>query len=116
MESLWFDAESVGSTRLLVVELRAALGRAVRMKRLTPRGLVVAKRAVASIVATIALIEVGEAVIAHAADLAERHGLRAYDGVHLASAIALGDPEVVMATWDVDLRRAAAAESLAIAT
>jgi uncharacterized protein len=116
MERLWLEAESVGSTRLLVVELRAALGRAVRMKRLTPRGLVVAKRALASIVASVALIEVGEAVIASAADLVERHGLRAYDAVHLASAIALADPEVVVATWDADLRRAAAVEGLAIAT
>lgn len=43
-----------------------------------------------------------------AGDLAERHALRGYDAVHLASALAIEDPELVMATWDRDLATAAA--------
>lgn len=40
-------------------------------------------------------------------ELAERLGLRGYDAVHLASALALGDGEVALITWDLDLRAAA---------
>jgi predicted nucleic acid-binding protein len=41
--------------------------------------------------------------------LAERHGLRGYDAVHLASASAIDDPDLVIATWDRDLAAAASA-------
>lgn len=43
-----------------------------------------------------------------AGELAERHALRGYDAVHLASAIAIEGPNVVMATWDRDLAAATA--------
>jgi predicted nucleic acid-binding protein len=43
-----------------------------------------------------------------AGELAERHALRGYDAVHLASALAIDDPSLVMATWDRDLATAAA--------
>jgi len=43
-----------------------------------------------------------------AGELAERHALRGYDAVHLASAIAIKDSNLVMATWDRDLGAAAA--------
>jgi predicted nucleic acid-binding protein len=33
--------------------------------------------------------------------------LRGYDAVHLATALELGDEEVVLVTWDRDLTRAA---------
>jgi len=50
-----------------------------------------------------------DATLARAAgELAERHALRGYDAVHLASAIAIEDPDLVMATWDRDLAAAAA--------
>jgi predicted nucleic acid-binding protein len=45
--------------------------------------------------------------------LAEEHGLRGYDAVHLASALAL--KETTMVTWDGDLRAAAAREGLDLA-
>jgi hypothetical protein len=44
-----------------------------------------------------------------AGDLAERHGLRGYDAVHLATAVAIGDPELLVATWDQDLSAAVTA-------
>jgi len=46
-----------------------------------------------------------------AGDLAERHALRGYDAVHLASALAIGDPGLVIATWDRDLASAALAQT-----
>ena len=51
-----------------------------------------------------------DAVLARSAgDLAERHALRGYDAVHLASAVAIEDPDLVVATWDRDLAAAAVA-------
>jgi predicted nucleic acid-binding protein len=41
-----------------------------------------------------------------AGELASEHSLRGYDGVHLASALAVKD-EVVLVTWDADVGDAA---------
>lgn len=49
-----------------------------------------------------------------AGDLAEQHGLRGYDAVHLASAIAVEDPGLVMATWGGDLAAAAGAHEYVV--
>lgn len=43
--------------------------------------------------------------VEHAGDLAEQHGLRGYDAVHLATALAAGVDAMV--TADADLLRAA---------
>lgn len=46
-----------------------------------------------------------------AGGLAERHGLRGCDAVHLAAPLAIDAPgELVLATWDRELAAAAAAE------
>jgi len=54
------------------------------------------------------LITIGvDPVLAHrAGEYAEDLGLRGYDAVHLATALELGDEEVVLVTWDRDLARA----------
>lgn len=56
-------------------------------------------------------MEVTEAapqLVSGAANLAERHGLRGYDAVHLASALEIRDSEPIqMLTWDHDLADAA---------
>jgi predicted nucleic acid-binding protein len=50
-----------------------------------------------------------DAALAQAAgELGQRHALRGYDAVHLASAIAIEDPDLVMVTWDFDLAAATA--------
>lgn len=46
---------------------------------------------------------------------AEELGLRGYDAVHLATAVELGDEEVVVLTWDRDLARAAQQIGLGVA-
>ena len=64
-------------------------------------------------------IDVGEAVCRHAGDLAERHGLRAYDSIHLASFLVLSEAEVGaplrFSSFDARLNAAARRESAAIA-
>ena len=47
---------------------------------------------------------------------ATEFGLRGYDAVHLATALDLGEEELVFVTWDEDLRRAANAAGLGTAS
>lgn len=115
MRRVWKEASTLTTSTLTVVEVRTALVRAARSSRITTRAFSAAKSTVAVLVAQLDFVEPARDVLDHAAELAERHALRAYDAVHLASALALGDPEVVVATWDRDLRAAASAEGLTIA-
>ena len=52
-------------------------------------------------------IEVTEALAHLAGELAQAHGLRGYDAVHLAGASAIADSDVVLVTGDSDLANAA---------
>lgn len=57
------------------------------------------------------VVALDDALARQAGDLAERHALRGYDAVHLASALAIDVPgELVIATWDQELAAAAVAE------
>ena len=60
-------------------------------------------------------VELTETVEQHAARLVAAHALRGADAVHLASALAITDPSLIVAAWDTRLRAGAAAEILAIA-
>jgi len=53
------------------------------------------------------VIEIDEVVMEHAAELSIETGLRTLDALHLAAALSLPDAEVVLATWDRRLHRAA---------
>jgi len=63
------------------------------------------------------LITVGvdEELAVRAGRYAEDLGLRGYDSVHLATALELGDDEVVVVTWDRDLARATERVGLGVA-
>jgi predicted nucleic acid-binding protein len=63
------------------------------------------------------LITVGvdHELAARAGEHAESLGLRGYDAVHLATALELGDPEVILVTWDRDLGRAGERVGLGVA-
>lgn len=53
--------------------------------------------------------------LAHTAgDLAEAHGLRGYDAVHLATALSIEANSMLLATWDGDLARAAVAAGCSV--
>jgi hypothetical protein len=67
------------------------------------------------------VVELSPAVLAHAMDLAETLGLRGYDAVQLASALAvhaersaLGLPALTLVSADTELNAAAAAEGLLV--
>jgi predicted nucleic acid-binding protein len=57
-------------------------------------------------------IAVDDRLVELAGDLAETHALRAYDAVHLASALIVADDDLVLVAADRDLLRAAGAEAL----
>jgi predicted nucleic acid-binding protein len=59
-------------------------------------------------------VGVPDALTHRAGGHAEDLGLRGYDAVHLATAMELGDEDVVMVTWDADLREAARQMGLAV--
>ena len=53
--------------------------------------------------------------LAHSAgDLAEAHGLRGDDAVHLATALSVESDSLLLATWDGDLARAAVAAGCSV--
>jgi hypothetical protein len=60
-------------------------------------------------------VELSSEVEQRAGELAAALALRGADAVHLASALALGITEVVVAAWDKRLHAAATASSLAVA-
>jgi predicted nucleic acid-binding protein len=108
---LWDRAEVVASSQLIYPEARAAAASAHRGSRIDTRTLRAAVRTIDALYRELDVIGLDEALARAAGDLAERHALRGYDAVHLASALAIDDPDLVMATWDRDLATAAAAQN-----
>jgi uncharacterized protein len=112
--AVWLDADRVVSSRLLYVEARAAIGRAVRTRRLGG-GVAHAASALAErLWRDIDRIDVSDSLTRSAGDLAESQRLRAYDAVHLASALSIADRNLVVVAADLDLL--ATAHSLDVAT
>jgi predicted nucleic acid-binding protein len=109
----WRAADAVAMSRLAGPEARAALAAAKRAGRLTTEGLATGKRELAWRLARSLVVEVSATVAGRAGELAERHAMRAYDAVHLASALQLG-PVDAIATWDRNLREAAQREGVAL--
>jgi len=58
------------------------------------------------------VVEVDQALVDHAAMLAIKRNLRSLDSLHLAAALLVPVPDIVLATWDLRLHEAARAEGL----
>lgn len=112
----WDQAENVISARLIYAEARAALAQAARRGRITSDNHDRAVQGLDELVEQMAFVEVDDALVRVAGDLAQEHALRGYDAVHLASALRVGSPDVVLVTGDGALLAAASAEGLATAT
>jgi uncharacterized protein len=74
-----------------------------RLNRIDARTLRGAVRAIDALYAELRVVGIDEELAQRAGELAEDHSLRGYDAVHLASAIGIGDDELVAVTWDRDL-------------
>ena len=112
---LWNEATRVVSTRLIYPEARAALAQAERMHRLTAAEAAQVVDDLDAIALQISYLEITAELAASAGDLAQTHGLRGYDAVHLASAALVNDDELVLVTGDRDLGQAARAIGLSVA-
>jgi predicted nucleic acid-binding protein len=112
--ALWDAPGTVASSILAYPEGRAALASARRGGRLTSSGLTRALSDFEEVQQELVLVGMDEALAREAGELADSLALRGYDAVHLASALALGDGEVALITWDSDL--GAAAERMGLAT
>jgi len=80
----------LASVALVVVEGRAALAAAHRGALLDARQHRRARQAFEMLVGALSVVEVTEALIVDAADLAEAEALRGHDAVHLAAADTVG--------------------------
>jgi uncharacterized protein len=110
------QAEAVATALVTYAEARAALARHHRERALTRADLRRAVRQLDRDWTTYDVIALSEALVHSAGDLAERHALRGYDAVQLASVLELrsaGGP-VEFCAFDTRLNRAARRERLVL--
>ncbi len=108
--ALWDGADVVATSRFADAELRAAIAEAYRSGAL-PR----ARAALEEwdrLWPGLYVVEPGTSVLDAAASLVVRHPIASAVAVHLASALALRAPDLVVATWDEALAAAARDEGL----
>lgn len=112
---LWDEAERVLSVRLVYPEARAALAQAVRVGRIRSRELRALVDALESLYAQLDQMEVDDSLVRRAGNLAQDHGLRGYDAVHLAGAERVNGSDVVLAAGDGALIEAATSLGISVA-
>lgn len=113
--TLWDGADRAVSIRLVYPEGRAALAHAQRLGRLTVRQLRAAVRELEAKYQELDLVELDDRLARRAGHLAELHGLRGYDAVHLAAADRVREPDLVVVAGDRALLAAATTEGMATA-
>ena len=111
---LWDRAESVVSSQLVYPEARAAAAAAHRRRRITSTTLRRAVDRIDELCTELDVIGLDPDLAHSAGDLAEAHGLRGYDAVHLATALSVESDSMLLATWDGDLGRAAVAAGCSV--
>ena len=112
---LWDSARASASASLVIVEAGAALAAAKRGRRVSARLAMRLQKRLDRLLASLMLVELNIELARTASELAGAFALRAGDAVHLASALALGDPELVFVSWDDVLVRAATEAGFAVA-
>lgn len=112
--ALWDGADTVVTSRLADLEVRAVLAGGLRIGKLDGAGHERARERWGRLWRGLWTVELANALTEHAADLAERHPLRATDAVHLASALVLASPDLAVLSWDGQFTDAARAEGLRV--
>ena len=104
-------ARHVTTSRVSYPEARSALARSARQGSLGLEGLRRAVSALEADMGSLVVVELDEGIARRAGELAERHGLRGFDAIHIASAIELGRMLASPVTFlTFDARQAGAAE------
>ena len=112
---LWDGCDAPVASRLAYPEVRAALAAAGRNHDLDAADLDAAETDWEQYWAAVRPVELTQAVERRAGQLAGQHALRGANAVHLASALAIGDPDLVIAVWDRRLHAGATAVGLRVA-
>jgi predicted nucleic acid-binding protein len=112
---LWDSCDAALSSRLAYPEVRAALAASARNHDITQAQLDAAERDWEGYWAATRPVGLTAAVERHAGELARAHALRGADAVHLASALAVGDPGLIVAVWDRRLHTGAHATGCRVA-
>jgi predicted nucleic acid-binding protein len=117
-------ADLLASSRPAYVETRAALARALSGGRLARQGVQIGPEVYGQLIREFRTdwrhcikIDVSPRLLIQAGELAEKHGLRAGDAIHLASGIRIRSTsveEVLFSVADADLREAALAEGFVV--
>ena len=110
----WRTADAVVSCRIVYAETAAALAGVERSGRLTAAGHRRARTIMDILYAEFEIVDVDDALVRRAAELAHRLRLGGYDAVHCAAAAQLQQPDLVAGSGDQ--RLLAAWRELGIAT
>ena len=113
--AVWDGCDAALSSRLAYPEVRAALAEAGRNHDLDDEDLTSAEEAWEDYWSATRPVELTAEVAQHAGQLARLYALRGADAVHLASALAIGDPDLIVAVWDQRLHAAVHAADLRVA-
>lgn len=113
------SSESVTTSAIAYPEARATLARQRREGRLSSAQLATCRRSLDDDWPTFVAIEITHAICRTAGDIADRHGLRGFDSVHLACYLDVVEASapalVTFSSFDERLTRAALAARRALA-
>jgi predicted nucleic acid-binding protein len=113
--ALWDGCDAALSSRLAYPEVRAALAAAHRSRDIDDDAYVVASEEWETFWGSVRPVELTATVSRHAGDLVHRRALRGAHAIHLASALAIDSPDLIVAVWDRLLHAGATAEHLLVA-
>lgn len=111
---IWNDASEVVTSEISYLEVHAGLARAVRENppRLSKTNHDRAKEQFGELWLEVTSIGVSTELIERASYVADEHALRAYDALHFAAVLDIADDEILLATTDQELERAAKAAGI----
>ena len=113
-KQVWDTADQVLASTLIYPETRAALAAAHRAERIDKQALRESVSRLERIYDDLELIQVDVTIGGLAGGLAEQHALHGGDAVHLASALSIDAPRVVITTWNRRLAVASAENGMAV--
>jgi hypothetical protein len=111
---VWDGCDAAVSSRLAYPEVLAALAAAERSKLLSPRECDEVESAWELYWGAVRTIELSPAVANIAGGLTRNSRLHGADAVHLASALAMGSEQLIVAVWDQRLHAAVADHGLRV--
>ena len=114
VDGLWDRVGDRYSSLIGYAELRSVIASALRSRRLDGLAALAARALIEELWASIVAVDVDEPLVRAAGELSDRHGLRASDAIHLASALRIAEGPTVFLAFDARLRGAAAAEGLIV--